>query len=184
MQADAIQETVINCYEHIGRLKNADYFKTWLTRILINNCKDILAAGKRVYPLEQIEEQENTCMELQNYEFQELMNSLDEKYRIVLLLYYGEGFKIKEIAQILEMDENTVKTRLSRGQNTCMELQNYEFQELMNSLDEKYRIVLLLYYGEGFKIKEIAQILEMDENTVKTRLSRGRKKFEHAYSMC
>jgi len=55
---------------------------------------------------------------------------------------------------------------------------------LMNSLDEKYRIVLLLYYGEGFKIKEIAQILEMDENTVKTRLSRGRKKFEHAYSMC
>ena len=113
--ADAIQETVINCYEHIGRLKNADYFKTWLTRILINNCKDILAAGKRVYPLEQIEEQENTCMEMQNYEFQELMNSLDEKYRIVLLLYYGEGFKIKEIAQILEMDENTVKTRLSRG---------------------------------------------------------------------
>lgn len=74
--ADAIQETVINCYEHIGRLKNADYFKTWLTRILINNCKDILAAGKRVYPLEQIEEQENTCMEMQNYEFQELMNSL------------------------------------------------------------------------------------------------------------
>lgn len=113
--ADAIQETVINCYEHIGRLKNADYFKTWLTRILINNCKDILAAGKRVYPLEQIEEQENTCMEMQNYEFQELMNSLDEKYRIVLLLYYGEGFKIKEIAQILEMDGNTVKTRLSRG---------------------------------------------------------------------
>lgn len=113
--ADAIQETVINCCEHIGRLKNADYFKTWLTRILINNCKDILAAGKRVYPLEQIEEQENTCMEMQNYEFQELMNSLDEKYRIVLLLYYGEGFKIKEIAQILEMDENTVKTRLSRG---------------------------------------------------------------------
>ena len=51
-------------------------------------------------------------------------------------------------------------------------------------MDEKYRIVLLLYYGEGFKIKEIAQILEMDENTVKTRLSRGRKKFEHAYSMC
>lgn len=31
-----------------------------------------------MYPLEQIEEQENTCMEMQNYEFQELMNSLDE----------------------------------------------------------------------------------------------------------
>ena len=65
-----------------------------------------------------------------------------------------------------------------------MVMQNYEFQEFINSLDEKYITLLLLYYGEGFKIKEIAQILEMDENTVKTRLSRGRKKFEHAYSMC
>ena len=95
--------------------KDDQAFVELMERCKINNCKDILAAGKRVYPLEQIEEQENTCMEMQNYEFQELMNSLDEKYRIVLLLYYGEGFKIKEIAQILEMDENTVKTRLSRG---------------------------------------------------------------------
>ena len=62
--------------------------------------------------------------------------------------------------------------------------QENEVLSCVLSLDEKYRIVLLLYYGEGFKIKEIAQILEMDENTVKTRLSRGRKKFEHAYSMC
>ena len=113
--ADAIQETVINCYEHIGRLKNADYFKTWLTRILINNCKDILAAGKRVYPLEQIEEQENTCMEMQNYEFQELMNSLDEKYRIVMVLYYSEGYQTGEIAELLEIPRSTVQTRLQRG---------------------------------------------------------------------
>ena len=45
------------------------------------------------------------------------------------------------------------------------------------SLDEKYRTILLLYYGEGFKISEIAQLLDMEENTVKTRLSRGRQKF-------
>ena len=53
------------------------------------------------------------------------------------------------------------------------ELENSEFNELMNSLDEKYRTILLLYYGEGFKISEIAQLLDMEENTVKTRLSRG-----------
>ena len=90
--ADAIQETVIDCYEHMDRLKHAEYLETWLTRILINNCKDILAEKRREYPLEQVEEQENTCMEMQNYEFQELMNSLDEKYRTVLLLYYGRRF--------------------------------------------------------------------------------------------
>ena len=43
--ADAIQETVIDCYEKIGSLREAKYFKTWLTRILINNCNDILRCG-------------------------------------------------------------------------------------------------------------------------------------------
>ena len=52
----------------------------------------------------------------------------------------------------------------------------------MRSLDEKYRTILLLYYGEGFKISEIAQLLDMEENTVKTRLARGRQKFREVWS--
>ena len=63
-----------------------------------------------------------------------------------------------------------------------MELANCEFEELMRSLDEKYRTVLLLYYGEGFKITEIAQLLDMEENTVKSRLSRGRDKFRQVWT--
>ena len=59
-----------------------------------------------------------------------------------------------------------------------MELLNYEFEELMGQMDDKYRIVLLLYYSEGFKVREIAQILDLEESTVKTRLARGRKQFE------
>ena len=51
--ADAIQETVIDCYEKIGSLREAKYFKTWLTRILINNCNDILSCGRRECPLEE-----------------------------------------------------------------------------------------------------------------------------------
>ena len=45
--ADAIQETILKCYEKIEKLKNESYFTTWLTRILINNCKDILQKKKR-----------------------------------------------------------------------------------------------------------------------------------------
>lgn len=62
-----------------------------------------------------------------------------------------------------------------------MSLENYEFYELLNSLDEKYRLILILYYVEGFKIREIAQILDLEENTVKTRLSRGRKEAAREY---
>ena len=62
-----------------------------------------------------------------------------------------------------------------------MSLENYEFYELLNSLDEKYRLILILYYVEGFKIREIAQILDLEENTVKTRLSRGRREAAKEY---
>ena len=53
----------------------------------------------------------------------------------------------------------------------------------VQSLDEKSRTVLLLYYGEGFKIREIAQILDMEESTVKSRLARGREKVKEVYEI-
>lgn len=90
------------------------------------NCKDIIRQNQKEHLLEILPEQGEECMELKNYEFQELMNSLDDKYRVVLLLYYGEGFKIREIAQILEMDENTVKTRLSRGRKKLGQVYHLE----------------------------------------------------------
>lgn len=113
--ADAIQETIVTCYEKIDGLKEPKYFKTWLVRILINKCKDILRMEKKEALQEAFPEKGDECMAYQNCEFEELMNQLDEKYRIILLLYYSEGFKIREIAQILELEENTVKTRLVRG---------------------------------------------------------------------
>lgn len=48
--ADAIQETVLKCWQKIGQLKSEEYFGTWLTRILINQCKDILKE-KRLFQL-------------------------------------------------------------------------------------------------------------------------------------
>ena len=124
--ADAIQETVIDCYEKIGSLREAKYFKTWLTRILINNCNDILRCGRRECPLEEAAQIRGESRELERCEFEEVLDALDEKYRIILVLYYGEGFKIREIAQILELEVNTVKSRLSRGRKQfehmyCME---------------------------------------------------------------
>lgn len=45
--ADVMQETTLSAWEHIGELKKAAYFKTWLTRILINNCNNVLRERKR-----------------------------------------------------------------------------------------------------------------------------------------
>lgn len=117
--ADAIQDTILSCFEKIGDLKQNKYFKTWMTRILINKCKDIL--DKRESLLEAFPEQEAPHHYEQESEFEELMDMLDEKYRIVLTLHYAEGFTTKEIAQILDISENTVKTRMVRGRKKLAE---------------------------------------------------------------
>ena len=49
-----------------------------------------------------------------------------------------------------------------------MSIEEFEFKEMLGMLDESYRIILVLYYVEGFRIADIASILNMNENTVKT----------------
>lgn len=50
--ADAIQESILTCYEKLKELKKAQYFKTWLLRILINNCNQMLREQKKVVGIE------------------------------------------------------------------------------------------------------------------------------------
>ena len=52
---------------------------------------------------------------------------------------------------------------------------NIMFKSMIQNLGEKNRIVMALYYGDSYSIREISQILEISENTVKQRLARGRK---------
>ena len=127
--ADALQNTILSCYENIQGLREVKYFKTWLIRILINKCNDILRKGKRECSYDVISEQGDAGMSTARYEFEELMNQLDEKYRTVLILYYAEGFKVREIAQLLEMEENTVKTRLSRGRKEVKKMYTMELAQ-------------------------------------------------------
>lgn len=58
----------------------------------------------------------------------------------------------------------------------------FEFKEMLGMLDESYRIILVLYYVEGFRIADIASILNMNENTVKTRLVRARMQLKQEYT--
>ena len=88
--ADAIQDTIETCYRSISHLAESEYFRTWLTRILINKCIDIIRKNKREHPVSDFPEYGEVSRELNNSEFNELMNKQNEKYRTILLLYYGE----------------------------------------------------------------------------------------------
>ncbi len=112
--ADAMQDTILSAFEHIDELKTVSYFKTWLTRILINHCTNIVRRQRRMVSMAEAEEPAGSLVE-SDYEFYELLRELPEKDRIIFLLYYGEGFNTREISEILDWNENTVKSRLLRG---------------------------------------------------------------------
>lgn len=124
--ADAIQDTILNCFEKIHTLKRPEYFKTWLIRILINECDQILRHYRKVSPQEELPEEPRQDRSLAEFEFKEMLEQVDEKYRVILVLYYEQGFKISEIAELLELNENTVKTRLARARE---QIRSAYFQE-------------------------------------------------------
>ena len=77
--ADAVSETILNCFEKLDTLREDKYFKTWMTRILINNCYKILEVRKRQTGLEEWEEPSVT--DEYNVELKDALSSIDEKYR-------------------------------------------------------------------------------------------------------
>ncbi|MBQ9989515.1 MAG: sigma-70 family RNA polymerase sigma factor [Lachnospiraceae bacterium] len=111
--ADAIQDTILTCWEKIHTLKHSRYFQTWMTRILMNKCYDIRRKKQHFTSLDEWEEP--SAEDHYNLELKEALGILDEKYRIILVLFYSEGYHIDEIAQILKIPKSTVQTRLQRG---------------------------------------------------------------------
>lgn len=113
--ADAIQDAILSSWLHIHQLRNEKYFRTWLIRILIRKCYDIRKTAHSTSALPEYQEFTYMEKEYEKVEWKVFLESMPEIYRTPLLLYYLEGFKIREIAQILNLNENTVKTRISAG---------------------------------------------------------------------
>ncbi|MBS4220735.1 sigma-70 family RNA polymerase sigma factor [Bacillus sp. FJAT-49711] len=128
--ADAIQETILKCYHSISNLKQPKYFKTWLTKILINECNDILRKRKKVILLESVEDFGNGRRNTEElFELNEALSKLEYKYSSVLILFYYEEFSIKEISQILKIKEGTVKSRWSCARHKLSSLLNLNKDE-------------------------------------------------------
>ena len=99
---DAMSSAIVKGFTKIHTLKQKEYAKTWFSRILINECYEegVLT--------EEAAQQDYSDL------YQHLMQ-LDISYRLPLVMYYFDGFKIREIADILEMSESAIKMRLNRG---------------------------------------------------------------------
>ncbi|MDK0563528.1 sigma-70 family RNA polymerase sigma factor [Clostridium perfringens] len=112
---DAIQNTIIKSYEKIGTLKKDEFFKSWIIRILINECNLILRRNKKTIFLDKLENEESYSDDYGNIELTSVVNSLSEDLRITTVLYYFEDMSTKEISEMLNIAEGTVRSRLARA---------------------------------------------------------------------
>lgn len=124
---DAIQETILSAYKNICVLKETTYFKTWIIKILINKCNDIINKNKKIVYVEEYYDYSNNNLSTydttieENIIFSETLSTLSEDYRLVVVLYYVDGFNTREISEILNEKEGTIKSRLSRARQQLKE---------------------------------------------------------------
>lgn len=119
---DILQDTAIDIYNSIKNLRNEESLKKWAKKIVVNKCKKHLKRKeKKEVPtdfnhMENYVEVANNILETENnLDFNLLISKLDEKERMVIILYYNDKYKVKEISEILNMKENTVKIKLYRA---------------------------------------------------------------------
>ena len=120
---DVIQEKMIEAYRNIKQLKDPSKFKPWISKILINNCnKKYKKKKKENETHEDFDEsyayitEENDIDAINNtIDFNEMIKDLSYEERMVIILSYNDNYTTKEISEILNMKENTVKSKLSRA---------------------------------------------------------------------
>ena len=123
---DMVQNTFIKCYKNLDSFRFDAQIKTWLYRITINECKDYLKSWN--YKMVQVKSfinetaksilpsTEKTVIDkYNNEEIKDTIFSLPKVYREVIYLYYYDSLKTEEIAKVLDIPVNTVKTRLRRA---------------------------------------------------------------------
>ena len=120
---DAVQDIFIKIIGKIPDFAEDAQEKAWLTRVLVNHCRDLLRKRKlRLYtPLEEVLQQSGAEISVpgpedsSGTELLQAVLALGEKYREPLILHYFEGFSVEEVSSILGIGQSAVKMRLSRG---------------------------------------------------------------------
>lgn len=126
---DVIQETIITAFNSINKLKQNEYFKTWIIRILINKCNKLYREKykRNIISIEEIKNSNETSLydidkidEIIDFNF--ICKNLKYEDKIIISLYYMERFTDKEIGKILNIKESTVTTKRIRAKQKIKKL--------------------------------------------------------------
>lgn len=125
---DAIQDTILILWEKLSSLRNPKYFKTWMTKILVNRCcamkRQCLRESPAAYLPEEGQEQEReTALDVSR-----TLQRLSTDDRFILQLFYYEDLSVRQIAQVLSATPGAVKMRLTRSRKKFLNEYGAEVQ--------------------------------------------------------
>ncbi|MDR2570874.1 MAG: sigma-70 family RNA polymerase sigma factor [Oscillospiraceae bacterium] len=113
MALDAVYEAVYRGLVSVSKLREHAYFETWITRIVINECKKILRRAKREQSLDTVPEMSEEYFD--SLSLKEAIQKLPQELREVVILRYFSGFTVVDIAKSLNIPQGTVATRQRRA---------------------------------------------------------------------
>jgi len=135
---DIAQDVLITIYKNLKSFRFQSQFSTWLYRITVNKCRDHLRKVRirSIFaPMKDGEEEPVYLPSMELKEISEIVNNaiakLPEKLRLPLLLKDIEGLSYQEIAETVECEIGTVKSRIFRAREGLRELLKPYEQELM-----------------------------------------------------
>lgn len=131
---DIIQETMLESYKNLKKLKELSKFKKWIIKILINKCNKFYkqkykeAANKSINTeYYDIANNTNDFKDIESkIDFYSIISFLNYEERIVLVLYYLEKYKVKEIQEVTKMNENAINIHLCRARKKIKEKYKWE----------------------------------------------------------
>ncbi|GAA0179755.1 hypothetical protein SH2C18_25750 [Clostridium sediminicola] len=130
---DVVQDAVYKAYISIKKLKNPEFFTTWLTRIVINSALNSIKKSKKIVYIDEYTNDAGSddLKEIEDsMDLHTAINSLDDKYKTIVLLKFFEDRTLEDISQILNLPLSTVKSRLYRALNklklNLKEAENFE----------------------------------------------------------
>jgi RNA polymerase sigma-70 factor, ECF subfamily len=109
---DAVQETFLKVYRAIGNFESNSALSTWMLRILINCCYDILRKRQRLAEKPLLKEFPAETKLTLKVALERALLTLNEQHRLVFLMFEVEGLKHSEIASVLEVPEGTSRAWL------------------------------------------------------------------------
>jgi RNA polymerase sigma-70 factor (ECF subfamily) len=121
---DALQDAVLKAWEKRDKLRDEKFFRTWITRILINACYDTQRKRRRIVSMDEIPE--STVSNAPDPDLALALQALPEKLRLPLVLCYSEGMSYEEAADVLRIPITTLRGQLRRGKEELRKELNAE----------------------------------------------------------